>query len=54
MSIQNLTSASERIRSSSVVMVLAFRPGVLGSNPARAVYFCFELVHMFLYKGLCL
>ena len=33
-SIQFLTNALERILLSSVVMVLAFRPRILGSNPA--------------------
>ena len=37
--IQYLTTALERILFSSVVIVLAFRPGVSGSNPVQILYF---------------
>ena len=50
--IQYLTITLERILFSSVVMVLAFRPGVPGSNPVRILYFCPAFIHLFLCYGL--
>ena len=38
---------------SSVVMVLAFRPGVPSSNPVQILYFCHAFIHLFLCYGLC-
>ena len=35
-----------------MVMVLDFRPGVLGSNHGRSLYFCYVFIHLFLYHGL--
>ena len=43
-----LTTALRRILFSSVVMVLTFLQGVLGPNPVRFLYFCYETVHLFL------
>ena len=43
-----------RVLFSSVVMVSAFSPGVIGSNPARTLYFCHAFVHLFLCHGLSL
>ena len=37
---------------SSVVMVLAFRPGVLDSNPVGVPYFCHAFIHLFHCCGL--
>ena len=51
--IRYLTTALERILFSSMVMVLAFRPGVLGSNPAQTLYFCHAFIHLFLCYRLC-
>ena len=51
--IQNLTTVFGRILFSSVVMVLALRPGVPGSNPVRTLYFCHAFIHLFLYYGIC-
>ena len=49
-----ITNELKRILLSSVVMVLAFRPGVSGSNPVRILYFCHAFIHLFLCCGLCL
>ena len=38
---------------SSVVMVLAYKPGGPGSNPARIIYFCHAFINFFLCYGLC-
>ena len=43
----------ERILLSSEVMVLAFRPGVPGSNPVQALYFCHAFIHLFPRYRLC-
>ena len=43
----------ERILFSSVVSVLAFRPGVLGSNPVQVLYLCHAFIHLFICYGLC-
>ena len=54
LSSRNATKAElERIFCNSVVMVMAFRPGVLGSNPVRSLYFCYTFVHSCLCCGLC-
>ena len=50
---QTITTESQRILLVSVVMVLAFRPGVLGSNSAWSLYFCYAFVNLFLCYGLC-
>ena len=50
--IQYLTTVLGRILFSSVVMVLAFRPGIPCSNPVHTVFFCHAFVHMFLCCGL--
>ena len=39
-----LSTALGRIFFSSVVILLAFSPGVLGSNPARSLYFFYVFV----------
>ena len=41
-----------RILCSSVVMVLAFRPGGPGSNPVDILYFCHAFINFFLCYGL--
>ena len=51
--IQYLTTVLEKIFFSSVVMVLAFRPGVPGSNRVQTLYFCHAFIHLFLCYGLC-
>ena len=51
--IQYLTTALGRILFSSVVLVLAFRPGVPGSNPVQILYFCHAFIHLFLCYGFC-
>ena len=38
---------------SSVVMVLAFRPGVRCSNPVQTLHFGHAIIHLFLCYGLC-
>ena len=48
-----VTTELKRILFSSVVMVLAFRPGVPGSNPVQNLYFCNAFIHLFLCYGLC-
>ena len=49
---QCLTTAFGKIVCSSVVVVLAFRSGILGSNSVRSVFFCYAFVHLFLCYGL--
>ena len=41
-----LTTVLRRILFSSVVMVLAFRPGIPGSNPVQILYFCHAFVSL--------
>ena len=43
----------KRILFSSVVIVLAFRPGVPGSIPVQILYFRHAFIHLFLCFGLC-
>ena len=43
--VKYLTAALERILFSLAVMVLAFRPGVPGSNPVQILYFCHAFIH---------
>ena len=49
---QYLTTTLVRILFTSVVMALAFRPCVLGSNPAWSLYFCSPFLHFFLCYGI--
>ena len=51
--IPRLTTVLERILFSSVVTLLAFRPGVPGSNPVHILYFSHEFIHLFLCYRLC-
>ena len=46
---QDLTTASERIFFTSLVMVLGFSPGVRVLNPART---CISAMHLFIYFSL--
>ena len=45
--IEYLTTVLGRILFSSVVMVMAFRPGVPGSKPAQILYFCHACIRLF-------
>ena len=42
-----LATALRRILFSSMVMVLAFCPGVPGSHPGQILYFCHAFIHFF-------
>ena len=46
------STALGRILFSSVIMVLAFRLAVLGSNPVQTLYFDHAVIHLFLCYGL--
>ena len=48
-----ITTELKRISFSSVVMVLAFPPGIPGSNPVQILYFCPAFIHLFLCYPLC-
>ena len=45
--IQYLITGLGRILFSPVVMVLAFRPGIPGSNSVQTLYFCHAFIHLF-------
>ena len=51
--IQYLTTGLERIVFNSMVMVLAFCPGVPCSNPVQISYFCHTFIQLFPCYGLC-
>ena len=49
-----LTTALGRILFCSMVMVLAFCPGIPSSNPVQTLYFCHAFIHLFVGYRLCL
>ena len=44
--LQDFTARYVINNSVSVVIVLAFPPGILGSNPARTLFFCHAFVRL--------